>query len=69
MPTDEDDQDGLFFFNHPERGATPLPRHAEPLLLLFRSNPLTEGGTKNAHGYYTPGHFEETLSNPQGTQR
>jgi len=20
MPTDEDDQDGLFFFNHPERG-------------------------------------------------
>ena len=21
MPTDEDDQDGLFFYNHPERGA------------------------------------------------
>ena len=20
MPTDEDDQDGLFFYNHPERG-------------------------------------------------
>jgi len=20
MPTDEDDQDGLFFFKHPERG-------------------------------------------------
>ena len=39
MPTDEDDQDGHFFFNHPERGATPLPRRAQPLLLLFRSNP------------------------------
>ena len=44
MPTDEDDQDGHFFFNHPERGATPLPRRAQPLLLLFRSNPPTEGG-------------------------
>jgi len=21
MPTDEDDQDGHFFYNHPERGA------------------------------------------------
>jgi len=21
MPTDEDDQDGQFFYNHPERGA------------------------------------------------
>ena len=40
MPTDEDDQDGLSFFNHPESGgATPLPRRAKPLLLLFRSNP------------------------------
>ena len=39
MPTDEDDQDGRFFFNHTERGATPLPRRAQPLLLLFRSNP------------------------------
>jgi len=39
MPTDEGDQDGYFFFNHPERGATPLPRRAQPLLLLFRSNP------------------------------
>ena len=28
MPTDEGDQDGLFFFNHPERGATPLPSAA-----------------------------------------
>ena len=32
MPTDEDDQEGHFFVNHPERGATPLP------------NPPTEGG-------------------------
>ena len=39
MPTDEDNQGGHFFFNHPERGTTPLPRHAQPLLLLFRSNP------------------------------
>ena len=32
MLTDEDDQDGHFFFNHPERGgATPLPRQAQPL--------------------------------------
>jgi len=23
MPTDEDDQDGHFFYNHPERGAYP----------------------------------------------
>ena len=23
MPTDEDDQDGHFFFNHPERGDCP----------------------------------------------
>jgi len=23
MPTDEDDQDGHFFFNHPERGGYP----------------------------------------------
>jgi len=23
MPTDEDDQDGHFFFNHPERGDYP----------------------------------------------
>ena len=39
MPTDEDDQDDYFLFNHPEGGTTPLPRHAQPLLLLFRSNP------------------------------
>ena len=44
MPTDEDDQDGHFFFNHPERWATPLPRCAQPLLLLFRSNPPMRGG-------------------------
>ena len=36
MPTDEDDQDG--------QGATPLPRRAQPLLLLLRSNPPNEGG-------------------------
>ena len=52
MPTDEDDQDGLFFFNHPERGATPLPRRAQPLLLLFRSNPLTEGGGESFGNKY-----------------
>ena len=39
MPTDEDDQEAHFFFNHPERGATPLPRRAQSLLLLFRSDP------------------------------
>ena len=39
MPTDEGDQDGHFFFNHPERGSTPLPRRAQPLVLLFRSTP------------------------------
>ena len=39
MPTDENDQDGHFFFNHPRGGGTPLPRRAQPLLLLFRSNP------------------------------
>jgi len=44
MPTDEDDQDGHFFYNHTERGATSLPRRAQPLLLLFRSNPPTEVG-------------------------
>ena len=44
MPTDEDDQDGHFFFYHPERRVTPLPRRAQPLLLLFRSNPPTERG-------------------------
>jgi len=43
IPTDEDDQDGHFFFNHPERGPTPLPKRAQPLLLLFRFNPPTEG--------------------------
>ena len=45
MPTDEDDQDGHFFFNHPGRGgATPLLRRAQPLFLLFRSNPPMRGG-------------------------
>jgi len=45
MPTAEDDQDSHFFFNqHPERGATPLPRRAQPLVLLFRSNPPLRGG-------------------------
>ena len=40
MPTDEDDQDGHLFFNHPERGgATSLPRRAQPLIPLFRSDP------------------------------
>ena len=40
MPTDEDDQDGHFFYNHPE-GLSSLPRRAKPLLLLFRSTPPT----------------------------
>ena len=39
MPTDEDDQDGHFFYNHPERGVYFAPRRAQPLLLLFRSTP------------------------------
>ena len=46
IPTDEGDQDGLFFFNHPEKGATPLPRQAQPLLLLFTSNPPLRRGAK-----------------------
>ena len=43
MSTDEDDQDGHFFFNPPEKGATSLPRRAQPLLLLFRSTPPMGG--------------------------
>ena len=46
MPTDEDDQDGHFFYINPERGATSLPRRAKPLLLLFRST--GGGGVKTA---------------------
>jgi len=38
MPTDEGDQDGHFFYNHPREKATSPPRRAQPLLLLFRSN-------------------------------
>ena len=39
MPTDdEEDQDGHFFFNHPERGGLLRCLGAQPLLLLFRSN-------------------------------
>ena len=34
MPTDEDDHDGHFFFNHPETGGNCPPRRAKPLLLL-----------------------------------
>jgi len=43
-PTDEDDQAGHFFYDHPERGPTSPPRRAQPLLLLSRSIPPTEGG-------------------------
>ena len=50
MPTDEDDQDGHFFYNHPERGAYSPPRRAQPLLLLSRSNPPTEGGGREKTG-------------------
>ena len=39
MPTDEDDQDGQFSLNHPERRGLLRPRRAQPLLLLIRSNP------------------------------
>ena len=40
MPAGEDDHDGNFLFNHPERGGTLLPpRRAQPLLSLPRSNP------------------------------
>ena len=45
MPTDEDDQDGHIFSAIPRGGATPLPRRAQPLLLLFRSNPRTRTRT------------------------
>jgi len=44
MPTDEDDQDGHFLFNHPKRGGTSPPRRSQPLLLLLRSNPPLRGG-------------------------
>ena len=50
MPTDEDDQDGHFFYNHPRGGPTSPPRRAQPLLLLFRSKPPTEGGSENKKG-------------------
>ena len=33
-----------FFSTTPRGGATPLPRRAQPLLLLFRSNPPLRGG-------------------------
>ena len=47
MPTDEDDQDGHFFYNHPERGGLLRCLGAlKPLLLLFRSNPPLRGGDK-----------------------
>ena len=43
-PTDEGDQNGHFFYNHPERGGLLRCLGAlKPLLLLFRSNPPTEG--------------------------
>ena len=32
----------------PREGATSLPRRAQPLLLLFRSNPPTEGGGRES---------------------
>ena len=35
------------FSTTPRGGAAPLPRRAQPLLLLFRSNPPTEGGGGN----------------------
>ena len=44
MSTDEDDQDGHFFLTTPKGGTALLPRHAQPLLLLFRSNSPTEEG-------------------------
>jgi len=54
MPTEEDDQDGHFFFNHPEKGATPLPRRAQTLLLLFKLDPILplrgRGGHVGAEG-------------------
>ena len=34
------------FLTTPRGGTTPLPRHAQPLLLLFRSNPPLRGGDK-----------------------
>jgi len=39
MPTDEDDQDGILFLTTPRGRATAPPTRAQPLLLLFRSNP------------------------------
>ena len=38
MPTDEGDPDG-HFLTTPRGGSTSPPRRAQPLLLLFRSNP------------------------------
>ena len=36
----------ISFSTTPRGGATPLPRRAQPLLLLFRSNPPLRGGKK-----------------------
>jgi len=46
MPTDEDDQDGHFFFifNHLETGATSPPSRVQPLFLLLKSTPQLLGG-------------------------
>ena len=44
MPTDdEEDQDGHFFFNHPERGGLLRCLGAQPLLLLFKSSEIQRG--------------------------
>jgi len=46
MPTDEGDQDGHFFFNHPERRATPLPRPRSHCYCCLNSIPSLRGGAK-----------------------
>ena len=47
MPTDEDDQDGQFFFNHPERGDYPAAKaRATTFTAVWIHPPPTEGGGK-----------------------
>ena len=46
MPTDEDDQDGLSFFNHPERGGLPRCLGARSYCYYFLDPIPTEGERK-----------------------
>jgi len=47
----------ISFSTTPRGGATPLPRRAQPLILLFRSNPPTEGGVIRPRPLCWPGYL------------